>query len=124
MVGAGAAVGHDGEVSTPPVPPSPAFPSRPWTLLTNHGRILLLIARHPDARVRDLADRAGITERAAQTIVGDLENAGYLTRVREGRRNTYVVHADQPFRHPAESDHHISELLDVFGQDPDPTPAP
>ena len=89
-------------------------PSRPWTLLTNHGRLLLLIARTPDSRLRDLAAAAGITERAAQTIVGDLEAAGYVTRIREGRRNSYVLHPDQPFRHPAEADHEVGELVALF----------
>ena len=90
-------------------------PGRAWTLLTNHGRLLLLIAANPDARLRELADRAGITERAATSIVSDLEGAGYLTRTRTGRRNTYEVHAHRPFRHPAEADHSIAELLDIFG---------
>jgi len=91
-------------------------PTRSWTLLTNHGRLLLLIARNTDARLRDLAAEAGITERAAQTIVGDLEAAGYVTRIREGRRNTYVLHPGQPFRHPAEADHEVGELLALFDQ--------
>lgn len=89
---------------------------RPWTLLTNHGRLLLLIARHPDARLRDLADEAGITERAAQGIVADLERAGYVTKDRVGRRNSYTVNRGQPFRHAAESGHSIGELLDLFGE--------
>jgi DNA-binding MarR family transcriptional regulator len=92
-------------------------PGRSWTLLTNHGRVLLLVARDPDARLRDLAEAAGITERAAQTIVGDLEEAGYLTRQRTGRRNHYLVHRRRPFRHPAEADHSVGELLDLFTDD-------
>ena len=96
---------------------APDAPTRSWTLLTNHGRLLLLIAAHPDARVRDLAAEAGITERAAGSIVSDLEEAGYVTRVRTGRRNHYVVHADRPFRHPAEADHSVAELLDIFGSE-------
>ena len=94
----------------PSAPPA----ARTWTLLTNHGRLLLLIAAHPDARVRDLAVQAGITERAAGSIVGDLEEAGYVTRTRTGRRNHYVVHADRPFRHPAEAGHDVAALLTVF----------
>jgi predicted ArsR family transcriptional regulator len=89
-------------------------PGRTWTLLTNHGRVLLLIAADPQARLRDLADRAGITERAAGSIVGDLEEAGYVTRVRHGRRNSYQVHPDRPFRHPAEARHQVGELLELF----------
>lgn len=95
--------------------PDPTVSARTWTLLTNHGRLLLLIASNPQARLRDLADRAGITERAASSIVADLEAAGYVTRSREGRRNVYEVHADRPFRHPAEAGHEVGELLGLFG---------
>ena len=87
---------------------------RTWTLLTNHGRLLVLIARHPDARLRDLAEQAGITERTAQGIVADLERVGYVEKDKVGRRNTYTVHRSQPFRHSAESGHSIGELLDLF----------
>jgi len=90
---------------------------RHWTLLTNHGRLLLLIAQEPDARIRDLATAAGVTERTAQTIVTDLEHAGYITKERSGRRNVYTVNRSQPFRHPAESDHRVGELIDVFTHD-------
>lgn len=87
---------------------------RHWTLLTNHGRILLLIAQEPDVRIRDLAAAAGVTERTAQAIVADLEHAGYLTKERAGRRNVYTVNRKQPFRHQAESGHRVGELIDLF----------
>lgn len=102
-------IGHHEPVSTP-------FTAHEghWTLLTNHGRILLLIAREPNARIRDLAVGAGVTERTAQTIVTDLEHAGYITKERSGRRNTYVVNRQQPFRHQAESGHTVGELIELF----------
>lgn len=87
---------------------------RRWTFLTNHARVLLEVARNPNARLRDLADVAGITERAAQAIVTDLEAAGYLTRTRVGRRNHYTVDPTRRFRHPAEADHRIDGLLALF----------
>ena len=96
---------------------APDAPTRSWTLLTNHGRLLLLLAANPDARLRELAERAGITERAASSIVSDLEGAGYVTRRKTGRRNVYEVHAHRPFRHPAEADHSVAELLDIFGSE-------
>ncbi|MFD0688744.1 helix-turn-helix transcriptional regulator [Actinomadura fibrosa] len=89
---------------------------KPWTFLTNHARVLVGIARDPDARVRDLAQRIGITERSAQLIIGDLEEAGYLTRTRVGRRNTYTVDAHRPFRHPAEADHDVQDLIELFAR--------
>lgn len=87
---------------------------RHWTLLTNHGRVLLLIAQQPELRIRDIADAAGITERTAQMIIADLEHAGYLDRERVGRRNAYSVNRAQPFRHQAESGHTVGELIDLF----------
>lgn len=106
-------MGHHGPVTSDDAPDGTPS-SRPWTLLTNHGRLLLLIASHPDARLRDLAETAGITERAAGSIVGDLEEAGYVTRTRTGRRNSYVVHPERPFRHQAEAGHDVADLLRVF----------
>lgn len=93
---------------------SPSSTSRPWTLLTSHGRVLLVIAQNPDFRLRDIADAAGITERSTQTIVTDLEEAGYIEREKVGRRNSYRLHPEMPFRHPAESGHTVGELLSLF----------
>ncbi len=90
-----------------------------WTFLTNHARVLICITRGPDLRMRDIADYVGVTERAAQLIVTDLEEAGYLTRTKVGRRNTYTINPDLPFRHPAEADHDIYELIAVFAADDD-----
>lgn len=89
-------------------------PSGRWTFLTNHARVLLEIARDPEVRLRDVAATAGITERAAQAIVADLEAAGYVTRTRVGRRNRYTIDASRQFRHPAEAGRHIDGLLALF----------
>ena len=85
-----------------------------WTFLTNHAHALLCIARDPGIRLRDVAARVGVTERAAQRIVSDLVDAGYLDRLREGRRNSYRVRADRPLRHPVEHGHRIGEILEVL----------
>lgn len=85
-----------------------------WTFMTNHAHALLCIARDPGIRLRDVADRVGVTERAAQRIVGDLVEAGYLERLREGRRNSYRVRDDRPMRHPVERGHHVGEILAVL----------
>ena len=90
---------------------------RHWTLLTNHGRVLLLVAQQPELRIRDIADAAGITERTAQMIITDLEHAGYLDKERIGRRNAYSVNRGQPFRHQAESGHTVGELIDLFAHE-------
>jgi DNA-binding MarR family transcriptional regulator len=67
----------------------------PWSLLTNHGQVLVCIATDPDARLRDIAERVGVTERTAAQIVTELGRAGYLTKTRIGRRNRYRVEGDR-----------------------------
>lgn len=93
--------------SKSPAPPDVAG----WTFLTNHAHVLLCIARDPEARIRDLADAVGITERAVQRILVDLEAAGYVAHEREGRRNRYEVRADLPLRHPLESHRSVGSLI-------------
>jgi DNA-binding MarR family transcriptional regulator len=89
-------------------------PSRSWHFLTSHTQVLLAIHRSPDIRLRDVADTVGITERAAQRIVKDLEEAGYLERERVGRRNRYLLNTEQHMRHPQQFEHEIGELLDLL----------
>jgi predicted transcriptional regulator len=85
-----------------------------WTLLTAHGRALVAIAQDPDARMRDLAEVVGVTERTVQAIVADLETAGYVAHTRVGRRNHYTVNLDRPFRHSAQDGHQIGPFLDLL----------
>lgn len=89
-------------------------PLRGWTFLTNHAHVLLTIAEEPDARLRDIADRVGVTERAVQGIITDLEEGGYIRRERIGRRNHYRVVRGGRFRHPVEAAHRIDDLLRIF----------
>ena len=86
-----------------------------FRFLTNHGNTLLLIARDSRIRIRDIARLLGITERAAQRIVADLSNSGYLTREREGRRNLYSVKTDLPLQLPFQRDIDIRALLGILG---------
>ena len=85
-----------------------------WTFLTNHAHVLLCIAEDPDVRLRDVAARVGITERATQRIVAELEDAGYLSHEKVGRRNHYEVHTELPLRHPLEDHLAIGALLRVL----------
>jgi DNA-binding Lrp family transcriptional regulator len=82
-----------------------------WMFLTNHAHVLVAIARDPDARLRDIAGQVGITERAAQGIVRDLVEHGYLARERVGRRNRYELDETLPMRHPLEAEHDVGVLL-------------
>ena len=85
-----------------------------WTFLSNHGHVLVAIKEQPDARLRDLAGRVGISERAVQLILGDLERAGYVVKERTGRRNNYTVTSGLHLRHPAERDSSVDDLLSIF----------
>lgn len=85
-----------------------------WTFLTNYARVLILIAESPQSRLRDIANRIGITERAAQRIVSHLESAGYLSHVKQGRRNLYRLRPDANLRHPLEQDIEVGQLLELF----------
>jgi DNA-binding MarR family transcriptional regulator len=89
-----------------------------WTFLTNHAHVLLCVAENPNVRLREVATLVGITERAAQRIVAELEEAGYLERERDGRRNVYRLKPNMPLRHPLEQDHRIGDLLATFGSAP------
>jgi predicted transcriptional regulator of viral defense system len=86
-----------------------------WTLLTRHGHVLVEIANHPDARIRDISAVVGLTERTVQAIVADLEAAGYLTRTRAGRRTQYTVNHDSLFRHSAQEGRRVGPFLTLFG---------
>jgi DNA-binding MarR family transcriptional regulator len=85
-----------------------------WRFLSNHTQVLLCIARDPEIRVRDMADLVGITERAAQRIVADLIDAGYVEREKVGRRNRYHLNAEAKMRHAAQANHEIGELLHLL----------
>ena len=85
-----------------------------WTFLTNHSHVLLCLVQDPEARMRDVAERVGITERAVQRIVSELEAAGYVERIREGRRNRYEVNGDLPLRHPVEGHRDLSALIKLI----------
>lgn len=93
-----------------------------WTFLSNHAHVLLFIAKEPEVRLREVADRVGITERAVQRIVADLEEGRYLSRSRVGRRNRYEVHLDRPLRHPVESHREVGVLLNLILQPDQPDP--
>ncbi len=84
-----------------------------WTFLTNHAHVLFCLAEDPEVRLRDVAARVGITERAVQRIVTDLEDEGFVTRSRVGRRNLYEVHPERSLRHPVEAHRDVKALLEL-----------
>lgn len=96
----------------------PTEASGGWTFLTNHSHVLICLARDPRLRLRDLADAVGITERAVQGIINDLEAAGCVRREREGRRNRYHVAHDRPMRHRVEEGRTVGDLLAAMAPEP------
>jgi hypothetical protein len=82
-----------------------------WRFVTNHAHVLECIYADPDLRLRDMAVAVGITERTAAHIVNDLEQAGYLTKTRDGRRNRYEVHGELPLRHPRHRHRTVGDLM-------------
>jgi DNA-binding IclR family transcriptional regulator len=91
--------------------------NKTWRFLSNHTQVLLCIQRDPDVRFRDIAEMVGITERAAQRIVADLIESGYVESKRIGRRNHYRVNTDVAMRHPAQEGHDVGELLRLLKLD-------
>src|SRR5438105_3770665 len=85
-----------------------------WSFLTNHFLVLVAIARNPDLRVRDIAAEVGVTERATQAILSDLVEAGFVERIRIGRRNRYAIRRNAGFRHPMVDSTTIGQVLDVL----------
>lgn len=96
--------------AAPPVP-DPHLPGTGWTFLSNHAHVLICLAQTPDHRMRDLAQRIGITERAVQRIVADLQDGGFLKVTRDGRRNHYEINDRLALRHPVEAHRHIRDLI-------------
>jgi DNA-binding MarR family transcriptional regulator len=87
---------------------------RSWNFVTSHGVALMEVFRDPNATVRQISERVGVTERQAHRVLGDLVATGYLTRQRVGRRNTYRVNESQPMRHPAVAERCVGELLSAL----------
>ena len=85
-----------------------------WSFITNHGLVLAAIARHPQSTAREIGDSVGITERSAHKIINDLEEAGYITKMKVGRNNKYRIHPDVPLK-DEDSDAAVGELLVMLG---------
>lgn len=90
--------------------------TKSWTFLTNHAQVLLCLAANPDIRLRDVAERVGITERSAQRILSELVEAGYVKTTREGRRNQYTIDREHAMRHSAQVGHEIGALLEALSE--------
>ena len=88
--------------------------SQQWGFLTNHAQVLVCIARDPEARLRDISDRVGLTERAVHRVVADLAAAGYITRERQGRRNRYTLNEHLALPDTIARKGNVGELLGIL----------
>ncbi|TWT73528.1 hypothetical protein Pla123a_38640 [Posidoniimonas polymericola] len=105
-------------VGKPRAPDPNAPTSHRWTFLTNHAHVLIQLKLEPGLVLREVADRVGITERAVQRIVQELEDEGFLERKRVGRRNQYRVMVDRHLRHPIEAHCEVGDLLKLVARKP------
>ncbi len=87
-----------------------------WTLFSNHGHVLFCLARDSEARLRDVATDVGITERAVQKIVRDLQDADMVSVTKIGRRNSYRIHKNICLRHDLESACTLKDLIRVVNK--------
>ena len=85
-----------------------------WTFLTNHSHVLICLAEDSGLRVRDIAGKVAITERAVLKILRELEEGGIISREREGRRTRYEIHTAIALRHPVEAHCKVSHLLGMM----------
>lgn len=90
------------------------LPAGGWTFLTNHAHVLILLADNPELRLREVAAGVGVTERAVQKIIAELEAGGVLSRERDGRRNRYEIHRAVPLRHAVEFHRTVGHILDAI----------
>ncbi len=90
------------------------MPARDWHFLTSHAIVLLQLADAPWQTVREISERAGITERQTHRVLADLVAEGYVARTRSGRRNVYRVEPGKPLRHPAMRARTVGELLELI----------
>lgn len=91
--------------------------NKTWTLLSNHARVLIQVSQKPDALLSELAELLGISLRAVQGIVADLERDDFIEVIKNGRRNQYRIKEHAHFRHPLESNHEVKQLLEIFRGD-------
>ncbi len=92
-------------------PPDKTATSIDWNFLSNYAHVLICLAENPDSRLRDVAARVGITERTTLRLVNQLEKSGILLRLKDGRRNNYIINPSERLRHPIENHCTVGELL-------------
>ncbi|MFO1066023.1 MAG: winged helix-turn-helix domain-containing protein [Pirellulales bacterium] len=108
------AVPADGSRNARGTVDTPEVADARWTFLTNHSHVLIVLHQEPNLVLREVAARVGITERAVQRIIADLEQGGVIEREKVGRSNVYRTLPDRPLRHPIEAHRTIRELIELI----------
>ncbi len=91
------------------------MPTKKWTFLSNHGHVFAYIAEHPQSTTQYIAQKAGLSIRAVQIIIDDLEEEGYISKKKNGRSNHYEINSDKPLRHRLEKKHNVGNILHALG---------
>ena len=87
-----------------------------WTFVSNHGMVLSVVAGNSRITATEIASQLEITERSVRRIINDLEEAGYISKVKQGRRNVYTVYKHFHMRRPKTRDVKIKELLTILSK--------
>ena len=85
-----------------------------FSLLTSHFLVMLFVAEHPKATIRQIAHEVDITERRVADIISDLVKDGYLISSRIGRRNQYELIGTTRMSHSLVSDLPVGLLIDAI----------
>jgi predicted transcriptional regulator len=88
---------------------------RKWTFLSIHGRVLAYITKHPQKTIQSISHEVGLSIRAVQIIIDELEEQGYMERQKVGRCNQYVIHPEMPMRHRFDRQHTVGDVLEAIG---------
>ena len=83
-----------------------------WTFLSNHAHVLICIAKDPEIRLSEIAELVGIRERTVHRIVHELSDDGYISVIKDGRKNSYEINLNRPLRHPLEASHNIQVIIE------------
>jgi len=92
----------------------PTDSSKSWTVFTNHAHVMILLSQDPKMVLREVALKIGITERAVQKIVADLQESGFIVKEKKGRANHYKLIFDKPLRHPIEAHKKVKEVIELI----------
>ena len=82
-----------------------------WTFFTNHGHVIFVLSTNPHLTLKEVANEVGITERATQKIIADLEKDGFIKIKKEGRNNHYTVVGRKRLRHKVEKKSSLKDII-------------